>query len=980
MVLLTLLKASLIFAQSTIRVPADAPTIQAGIDMAQNGDTVQVSPGTYNENIDFKGKLITVTSGAKTFAEASTTIINAIGDGAGVTFQTAETTDSVLNGFTIEGGHTNLANCTQGKGIYIHGASPTISNNAILNNVPYGIYVDGSSSPLIQGNDVKGTHYSTTNVPSCSSLTGGIGIILQDAVNPQIAGNTIENNQRYPGYQGGGVGIGGVQTLLLKNNIIRNNIGTDAAAIAGSWGDTIRGNLTMVQNLIYGNTDGRNQGANVQVFLSGTDGSQTQPTLVETNNTIYGGGQEMILFFGPSTIENNIFANPTPGSGPQQIHGGLMCNDPEAAQSPFTIRNNDNYVTGQFMANACNLGSGNITTEPGFRDPDNSDFHEQESSPTVAVGDLDAPDTPSADLDNKARIVCNTIDMGAYELRPHPPIALTSSQNPAPGGSSLTFTARLTGNCNVPTGTVTFVDGTVAIGTGTLDGSAVATLTTSFLVVGQHNITAQYSGDFNFDSSTSNVLVQTITGDPTATSLTVSPNPASAFSPVTLTSSVTSQYGTPTGSVVFTSGGTTLATATLNTVGRASAIVSNLGAGSYSITANYTADTRFQPSSSSPVQETIVGADTSTILTASPNPAAVTQTITFQVQVRPAQGTTVTSGNVTLMDGPSNLGTVALNSSGIAVFTVSTLNFGTHTIVANYLGSANFNPSSATMSEAVTLIATGLALTASPNPANTGQAVTLTAMATSALSGMVPIGTVTFYDGNTILNTTGLGDNDTAAFTTSSLAVGTHALKAVLATGSYFAGSSSSVVNEVVQAYDFNLEISRTELTIPSGDYSNVTVTISPVGGFNGPVSLSCGQLPDHAQCVFPGGSTVSLASGSKAVTLSINTSDVYGYGKLVSSVEKPPYSEHRGEALSALLLPLLGILGWKGKRRRMFSRLRMTCVLIGSLAGMLCLQSCSGKLPGKTPAGTYTITVAAVSTGESPLQHSIPVQLIVTP
>lgn len=375
-----------------------------------------------------------------------------------------------------------------------------------------------------------------------------------------------------------------------------------------------------------------------------------------------------------------------------------------------------------------------------------------------------------------------------------------------------------------------------------------------------------------------------------------------------------------------------------------------------------------------------MGANTSTTLTGSPNPAAMTQTVTFTVQVRAAQGTVVPSGNVTLMDGTSNLGTAALNSSGVTVFTVSTLGFGTHTMVANYLGSANFNPSSATMSEAVTLIATGLALTASPNPANTGQAVTLTAMATSALSGMVPLGTVTFYDANTILATTSLGDNGTATFATSSLAVGTHALKAVLVTGSYFGGSSSSVVNEVVQAYDFTLEISRATLTIPSGDYSNVTVTISPVGGFNGSVSLSCEGLPDHAQCVFPGGSTVSLASCSKAVTLSIDTSDVYGYGKLVSSEEKPPCPGHRGEALSALLLPLLGILGWKGKRRRMFSRLRMTCVLIGSLAGMLCLQSCSGKLPGETPAGTYTITVAAVSTGESPLQHSVPIQLTVTP
>src|SRR5882672_10114030 len=75
---------------AVLRVPGDYPAIQKAIDNSKNGDVVIVSPGTYNENINFKGKAITVTStNAADPNVAIATIIRAVGQRSVVTFSTA---------------------------------------------------------------------------------------------------------------------------------------------------------------------------------------------------------------------------------------------------------------------------------------------------------------------------------------------------------------------------------------------------------------------------------------------------------------------------------------------------------------------------------------------------------------------------------------------------------------------------------------------------------------------------------------------------------------------------------------------------------------------------------------------------------------------------------------------------------------------------------------------------------------------------
>lgn len=90
-------------------------------------------------------------------------------------------------------------------------------------------------------------------------------------------------------------------------------------------------------------------------------------------------------------------------------------------------------------------------------------------------------------------------------------------------GANVTLSATVKGTSGTPTGTVTFLNGTSPLGTGTLNGSGVATFTTSFSAAGTDTLTAQYGGDANFTGSTSSAITETVVA--VGLAITVSPNP-----------------------------------------------------------------------------------------------------------------------------------------------------------------------------------------------------------------------------------------------------------------------------------------------------------------------------------------------------------------------------------------------------------------------------------------------------------------------
>jgi hypothetical protein len=367
--------------------------------------------------------------------------------------------------------------------------------------------------------------------------------------------------------------------------------------------------------------------------------------------------------------------------------------------------------------------------------------------------------------------------------------ALTSSPNPSSSGQSVTFTVTVTPSLG-PTGTVEFFDGGNSLGTVALSGGS-ASLTTAALAVGTHSITATYSGNTNFSSSASSPLTQAVGVIGTATALTSSLDPSVFGQAVTFVATVNPSSG-PTGTVQFFDGVNSLGTVALSG-GTASLTTSALAVGTHFITATYGGDASYGGSTSSAVTQTVAAGTigTTTQVTSSLNPSAFGQQVTFSATVSPLSGAT---GTVTFLDGGITLGSSALNGSGVATFSTSTLAPGTHSITAQYNGDGAHTGSTSTpISQTVNTASTTITLASNSNPVKTGQPVTFTAN----ISPSTATGTVQFFDGSNPLGTVGLSGGQ-ASLTTSTLSAAKHSITAVYSGDANFASSTSAVLSQNV--------------------------------------------------------------------------------------------------------------------------------------------------------------------------------------
>jgi hypothetical protein len=536
----------------------------------------------------------------------------------------------------------------------------------------------------------------------------------------------------------------------------------------------------------------------------------------------------------------------------------------------------------------------------------------------------------------------------------------------------------------VPTGGVTFTDTvgstSVSLNGGnavTLSGTGTAILTGVTLSgAGVHTITANYAGVSGTFLASNNITTLTVSKD-TATMAGPVTEPVRVASgqagsvPVTVTGPY-SVVAAPTGSLsysVLNSSNTSVAsgTATL-TAGETNSttaipIANSLASGNYTVSLTYAGDGNYAAISTAVTIPVVVGPAVPTIVWTAPASG-----ITYGVTLSGILDASAVSGSTPVAGTFTYTATLA-GGSPVAVTGATVLSGGSYTLTATFTptDTSTYASTSASASLTVAKATPVAALTSSAAAVGVESSVTFTAALTS--SAGTPSGSVSFYDGTTLLGTGTLAAG-VATYTTANLPVGALSITAVYSGDTNFSTLTSAALTETVMTA-YTVTAPTTPVPVAPGGVATIDITVPPLGGaFSGVVTLSASGLPPGATATF-NPPTVTPGSAGAPTVLTIQlaalTAGIPAHDTPISRLGLPL-------APLSLAFVLFGtVLG-----RKRFPRMLMLVFMLAGLGVTTSLLTgCGGGFAASpsTPAGNYIITVTGTS---GAFQASTTVTLVV--
>ena len=398
-----------------------------------------------------------------------------------------------------------------------------------------------------------------------------------------------------------------------------------------------------------------------------------------------------------------------------------------------------------------------------------------------------------------------------------------ASPGSAPYGSIVTLS--VSGLPGDATGKVSFTTGTTSICTASLP--ALHCDSPPGFAVGSYSVTATYSGDSNYagDSASTTFTVTQLASYP----MSASAKPGSAPYGTAVSLAASGLPTKATGTVVFSSGATTLCTGKLKGGKAGCSSSSSLAPGSYSVTATYSGDSNYGGESASTSFTITEPASYSMSASAKPGSAPYGTAISLAASGLPRNAT----GTVGFRSGTESLCTGNLQAGSAECATSVLLAPGSYSVTATYSGDSNYGGDSAATSFTITKSAAfSLSAAAVPGVTTSGHAVTLS---TSGLPGDAT-GTVSFSSGMLALCTASLPA--LKCNTSSNLAVGSYPVTATYSGDGNYAGASASTGFSITKSSDYLMTASATPSSVPYGEVVALSVQGLPSAA-TGSVSFS---------------------------------------------------------------------------------------------------------------------------------------------